>query len=184
MRIGGALSFEMKNGFTYHGVEGEVNAGSFGRAGASVQAGGQVGNLSGYITADAIDDAGWRNDSPSQLRRVYADLGARGDQTEFHVTFTGASQRFRRCRRDPGRDAQPELGSIYTVPQTTAEPTRFSHRERELEADRHAGPIRPTPIFAASGRATSTATVPTRRIPDVPIRPCFASPISTARCQI
>jgi iron complex outermembrane receptor protein len=58
--IGGALSFEMKNGFTYHGVEGEVSGGSYGRIGTSVQAGGQVGNLSGYITADAINDAGWR----------------------------------------------------------------------------------------------------------------------------
>src|SRR5499427_4678063 len=76
---GGALAFQMKNGYTYHGVEGEVSGGSYGRAGATVQAGGQVGNLSGYITADAIDDAGWRRDSPSSLRRVYADLGARGD---------------------------------------------------------------------------------------------------------
>jgi iron complex outermembrane receptor protein len=42
--IGGALSIQMKNGFTYHGVEGEVNGGSYGRIGSSVQAGGQVGN--------------------------------------------------------------------------------------------------------------------------------------------
>ena len=77
--LGGALSLEMKNGFTYQGVEGEVNGGSYGRIGTSVQAGGQNGNSSGYITADAVDDAGWRQDSPSRLRRVYADLGTRGD---------------------------------------------------------------------------------------------------------
>jgi iron complex outermembrane recepter protein len=29
--IGGAISFDMKNGFTYHGVEGEVSGGSYGR---------------------------------------------------------------------------------------------------------------------------------------------------------
>jgi iron complex outermembrane recepter protein len=92
--IGGALSFEMKNGFTYHGVEGEVSGGSYGRIASSMQAGGQVGNLSGYITADAINDAGWRNSSPSSLRRVFADLGARGDRTEFHVSFTGADNNF------------------------------------------------------------------------------------------
>ena len=77
--LGGALSLEMKNGFTYHGVEGELSGGSYGRVGASVQAGGQNGNSSGYITADAIDDAGWRQNSPSRLRRVYADYGIRGD---------------------------------------------------------------------------------------------------------
>ena len=107
--IGGALSFEMKNGFTYHGVEGEVSGGSYGRIGTSVQAGGQVGNLSGYITADAIDDAGWRKSSPSSLRRVYADLGARGDQTEFHVTFTGADNNFGAAAATPVQMLEPEL---------------------------------------------------------------------------
>ena len=48
---GGALAFEMKNGYTYHAVEGELSGGSYERAVASVQAGGQTGNLSGYITA-------------------------------------------------------------------------------------------------------------------------------------
>jgi iron complex outermembrane receptor protein len=117
--IGGALSFEMKNGFTYRGVEGDVTAGSFGRAGTSVQAGGQVGNLSGYITADAIDDAGWRQDSPSQLRRLYADLGARGDQTEFHVTFTGASNSFGAAAATPVQMLGQDWTSVYTIPQTT-----------------------------------------------------------------
>jgi iron complex outermembrane recepter protein len=123
--IGGALSFDMKNGFTYHGVEGEVNAGSYGRVGTSVQAGGQVGNLSGYVTADAIDDDGWRNDSPSRLRRVYADLGARGDQTEFHVTFTGASNSFGAAAATPVELLNQNWASIYTVPQTTQNQLAF-----------------------------------------------------------
>ena len=117
--IGGALSFEMKNGYTYHGVEGEVMGGSYGRAGTSVQAGGQVGNLSGYITADAIDDAGWRRIRHRQLRRVYADLGARGDQTEFHVTFTGADNNFGAAAATPVQMLAQNWASVYTIPQTT-----------------------------------------------------------------
>ena len=117
--IGGALSLQMKNGFTYSGVEGEVSGGSYGRVGASVQAGGQVGNLSGYFTADAIDDAGWRDDSPSTLRRVYADLGARGDQTEFHLTFTGADNTFGAAAATPVQMLNQDWSSIYTIPQTT-----------------------------------------------------------------
>jgi iron complex outermembrane recepter protein len=116
---GGALAFQMKNGYTYHGVEGEVSGGSFGRAVASVQAGGEVGNLSGYFTADAINDAGWRDDSPSTLRRVYADLGARGDQTEFHVTFTGADNFFNGTAATPVQMLNQDWSSIYTNPQTT-----------------------------------------------------------------
>jgi iron complex outermembrane recepter protein len=117
--IGGALSLQMKNGFTYSGVEGEVNGGSYGRVTTSVQAGGQVGNLSGYFTADAIDDAGWRDDSPSTLRRMYADLGARGDQTEFHVTFTAADNTFGATAATPVQLLNQDWSSIYTIPQTT-----------------------------------------------------------------
>ncbi len=109
----------MKNGFTYNGIEGEVSGGSFGRRVASAQAGGQTGNLSGYFTADAIDDAGWRRESPSTLRRVYADLGARGDQTEFHLTFTGADNVFNGTAATPVQMLDQDWSSIYTNPQTT-----------------------------------------------------------------
>src|SRR6516162_10014451 len=112
---GGALSFQMKNGFTYHGVNAEVSGGSYGRVGTTVE----VGNLSGYFTADAINDAGWRNDSPSSLRRVYADLGARGDQTEFHLTFTGADNFFNGTAATPVQMLDQNWSSIYTNPQTT-----------------------------------------------------------------
>jgi len=117
--IGGALSFEMKNGFTYQGVETELSGGTYGRIGSSVQAGGQDGNLSGYIATDIVDDAGWRQDSPSQLRRLYADLGARGDDTEFHVTFTGADNHFGAAAATPVQMLDQDWSSIYTVPQTT-----------------------------------------------------------------
>ena len=84
---GGALAFEMKNGYTYHAVEGEVSGGSYGRAVASVQAGGQTGNLSGYITADAINDAGWRNNSPSSLapRLCRSWRARRSDRISRHL---------------------------------------------------------------------------------------------------
>ncbi len=116
---GGALTFDMKNGFTYHGISGEVNAGSYGRASTAVQAGGEQDNLSGYITADASNDAGWRQASPSQLRRLYADFGARGDRTEFHLTFTGADNRFGAAAATPIEMLSQDWSSIYTIPQTT-----------------------------------------------------------------
>jgi iron complex outermembrane recepter protein len=123
--IGGALSMQMKNGFTYQGLEGEVYGGSYGRISSSVQAGGQVGNLSGYIAADAIDDAGWRDDSPSSLRRVYMDLGARGDQTEFHVTFTGADNNFGAAAATPVQLLAQNWSSVFTIPQTTQNQLAF-----------------------------------------------------------
>src|SRR6516165_1555051 len=123
--IGGALAFQTKNGFTYHGVEGEVNGGSYGRAVASVQAGGETGNLSGYFTADAINDAGWRQDTPASLRRVYADLGARGDQTEFHLSFTAANNNFSANPATPVQMLARDWSNTYTLPQTTQNQLAF-----------------------------------------------------------
>jgi len=122
---GGALSFQMKNGYTYHGVEGEVSGGSYGRVNTSVQAGGEVGNLSGYFTADAINDAGWRQDTPASLRRVYADLGARGDQTEFHLSFTAANNNFSANPATPVQMLARDWSSTYTLPQTTQNQLAF-----------------------------------------------------------
>jgi iron complex outermembrane recepter protein len=123
--IGGALSIDMKNGFTYQGTEAELRGGSFGRRSALIQEGGQVGNLAGYLTADAINDNGWRDYSPSQLRRIYGDLGARGDQTEFHVTFTGASNNFGAAAATPIELLNRNWASVYTVPQTTQNQLAF-----------------------------------------------------------
>jgi len=56
--IGGALTIEMKNGFTYQGEEADATLGSYGRRQAAAQAGLQDGNHSVYVNADATDDAG------------------------------------------------------------------------------------------------------------------------------
>jgi iron complex outermembrane receptor protein len=123
--LGGALSIEMKNGFTYQGADAELRGGSFGRRAAMMQAGGQAGNLSGYVTADAINDNGWRDYSPSRLRRIYADLGARGDRTEFHVAFTGASNNFGAAAATPIELLNRNWSSTYTLPQTTQNQLAF-----------------------------------------------------------
>jgi iron complex outermembrane receptor protein len=117
--LGGALSLEMKNGFTYQGIEGEVRGGSFGRRAVSGQAGGQNGNWSGYVTADAINDDGWRDHSPSQLRRMYADVGVRDEKTEFHVNFTGASNNLAGITVTPIELLSRRWQNVYTWPQTT-----------------------------------------------------------------
>ncbi len=117
--IGGALSLQMKDGFAYHGIEGDASGGSYGRIGTSVQAGGQSGNVASYVTADAIDDGGWREDSASRLRRMYADIGARSEAGEFHVAFTGADNAFGATAATPLEMLTRDWSSIYTAPQTT-----------------------------------------------------------------
>ena len=118
--IAGAMSIEMKNGFDYHGEEVEVRGGSFGRVGGQAQAGVQNGNYAVYVAADATDDNGWREySSASSLRRIYADVGERSDQTEFHLSFTGADDHLGAVAFTPIQLLNQGYNTVYTFPQDT-----------------------------------------------------------------
>jgi iron complex outermembrane recepter protein len=118
--IGGAMTIDMKNGFTYQGKEIEAMAGAYGRRQAGAQAGYQDGNWSAYVNADAINDAGWRDfGSSSQLRRIYADVGARNDTTEVHINFTGADNTLGAVAATPIEMLSQRYSSVFTWPQGT-----------------------------------------------------------------
>jgi iron complex outermembrane receptor protein len=118
--IGGALSIDMKNGFNYHGTEAELRGGSYGRVSAGAQSGYEKDNFSAYVAADTTYDRGWRDfSSSSQIRRMYVDFGARGDQTEFHVSFTGADNKLGAVVATPIEMLNQRWSSVYTWPQTT-----------------------------------------------------------------
>jgi iron complex outermembrane recepter protein len=123
--LGGAISIEMKNGFNYQGREIELLAGSNWRRSAMAQVGMQQGNTSFYVAADALNDNGWRDRSPSELRRVYADVGVLGDGSEFHVNFTGASNFFGAAAATPLQMLNQRWSSVYTTPQTTKNQLAF-----------------------------------------------------------
>jgi iron complex outermembrane recepter protein len=124
--LGGAISIEMKNGFTYQGKEFEVLGGSYGRIQGTAQAGFQDGNIAGYASADAVKDAGWRQfASSSQLNRIYLDLGARSDQGEFHLAFTGANTKLSGTIATPVEMLNRQWSSVYTWPQDTQNQLAF-----------------------------------------------------------
>ena len=118
--IGGALSIQMKNGFTYHGVEGELFGGSFGRVQAGAQAGGQKDNVSAYAAFESAYDRGWRDFSnSSHINRMYVDVGARNDDTEMHINFTGADNVLGNVTATPIQLLNQSWSSVYTNPQFT-----------------------------------------------------------------
>jgi iron complex outermembrane recepter protein len=143
--IGGAISIEMKNGFTYQGKEAEVMGGSYGRIQGAAQAGFQDGNIAGYASVDAAKDDGWRQfNASSRLKRMYVDLGARNDQSEFHLSFTGADNTLAGTVGSPIELLQRNWSSVFTWPQTTHNQLAF------LTAN---GSYSPTDTLTLSGNA-------------------------------
>jgi iron complex outermembrane receptor protein len=118
--IGGAMSIQMKNGFTYQGKEVEVMGGSYGRIQSSVQVGAQDGNVSAYALFESAYDRGWRDfASSSHINRMYVDVGARNDATEWHVNFTGADNILGSVAATPIQLLNQSWSSVYTWPQIT-----------------------------------------------------------------
>jgi iron complex outermembrane receptor protein len=117
--LGGALALEMKNGFTFAGGEAEASGGSFGRREGNLQYGARSGNIAAYLGTRQLYEEGWRLHSPSSLHQLYGDLGARGEEFETHLAFTGASNLINAIGPTPVELLQRNRAAVFTTPQAT-----------------------------------------------------------------
>jgi iron complex outermembrane receptor protein len=117
--LGGALNLQMKNGFTFQGFEADFQGGSYGRLNGNIQFGMRKDDMAIYIAAQGLNEKGWRQQSPSQLARVYGDVGWRHDGNEMHLVLSAASNAFGVVAATPIELTQRDWTSIYTWPQTT-----------------------------------------------------------------
>jgi iron complex outermembrane recepter protein len=117
--LGGAINLGMKNGFTWQGFEADVQGGRFGRVQGGMQYGAQKGDVALYVAAQAGKDDGWRFQSPSELARLYADIGWKGERSEVHLIANGASNFFGVVGPTPVELLARDDRAVYTFPQTT-----------------------------------------------------------------
>lgn len=117
--LGGAINIQMKNGFTYQGLEVEGMGGSYGRLNGGVQYGAQNGPYAIYLAAQGLTDDGWRLKSPTKLGRFYGDLGWRNEDTELHLVGHTARTSFGVVAATPIQLLARNWNSIYTTPQVT-----------------------------------------------------------------
>ncbi len=117
--LGGSVTVKLRDGFTYHGAELELSGGSFGRIQASAQYGVQSGNTSAYIAGTGLNEDGWRDQSPSQLRQIYGDIGWRGENTELHLGLLGAINNLTGNGSTPVDLLNARRSAVFTYPDQT-----------------------------------------------------------------
>ena len=117
--LGGAIVINMKNGFNYQGGEIVFNAGSFGRVQGSAQAGVRAGNWGMYWGGERIEDKGYRDFSPAQIKRMYADLGYKNSTAELHFNVTAADNFVGVTAAAPVQLLALDWARTFTSPQTT-----------------------------------------------------------------
>src|SRR6266480_6992335 len=142
--LGGAINVQMKDGFNYQGAEINTMGGSFGRTQSSAQWGKKIDNFAVYGALEGLHDGGFRNFSPSSVRRFYGDVGYRNDTSEFHLNMGLADNNFGAATTVPVELLQQYWGATYTTPQTTANRVGYVNLTGKVEA---------TPTWTIEGSA-------------------------------
>ena len=132
--LGGAINITMKNGFNYHGAEIDTMAGSYGRIQNSTQWGKQIDNYAVYGALEGVHDDGFRNFSPSEVRRFYGDVGYKNDESEFHLNMGVAENHFGATATAPIELLDQFWGATYTTPQTTQNRVGYLNLIGKVEA--------------------------------------------------
>ncbi|MCX7330775.1 MULTISPECIES: TonB-dependent receptor [Methylobacterium] len=116
--IGGAVNIQMKNGFTWQGTEISAWGGSDARTAGYLEYGKISGPWSFYFTGDGLNDRGWRYQNPSTIGRLYADLGYRSQDSEFHLIGLAARSFYGAAAATPVDFTHLDPRAIFTYPQT------------------------------------------------------------------
>ena len=117
--LGGAINLTMKDGFDFQGVESDTRVGSYGRFQEYLQLGKQIDNFAAYAALEGVWDNGWRQFSPSEVKRAYFDLGVKDKDSEFHINFTGAETALGIVGPTPVELLGTDYSAVFTNPQTT-----------------------------------------------------------------
>ncbi len=91
--LGGALSMQMKSGFSDSGLRVSSYGGSFGRFNAEVSGGGKWGKWAYFAAGQHFNETGWRDFSPSRASLAYGRLSRKGERATFDLSYNGGSSR-------------------------------------------------------------------------------------------
>ena len=117
--LGGALSIRTKDGFSGAGSRASFRGGSFGRYDVEADSGGQNGRFGYYLAGSLNTEDGWRDHSPSTVRRLYGDVGWRSTGSQFNVSFTGASNDLTGNGPSPEPLLAEDRAAVFTYPDRT-----------------------------------------------------------------
>jgi outer membrane receptor protein involved in Fe transport len=88
--LGGALSIRTKSGAQYPGTEAQLYGGSFGRRALQAQQGGASGAYDYFVSASGFREDGWRVQSPSDVRQLFAKVGWEDGRSDIDISITHA----------------------------------------------------------------------------------------------
>ncbi len=116
--LGGAMTVNMKNGFTFEGADGELSGGSFNQRTGSAQAGLNRGVFGVYAAARVLDQDGWRFFSHDSLRQYYLDISLHEDGAAIDLSYSRADNQLFGQGAAPVQSLAISPEEVFTGPQS------------------------------------------------------------------
>jgi len=131
--LGGAISVTMKNGFTYHGMDGELSGGSFDQRQGAVEFGANNGMFGFYAAARILDQNGWRLFSGDSVRQYYADLSFRKGGASIDLSYSRADNQLFGQGAAPVQSLALSPENVFTGPQNNFNTLNFFTLNAQLK---------------------------------------------------
>lgn len=135
--LGGALSIRTKDGFDFPGHRVSFTTGSFARHHLEAQSGGHGGRLAYFTSATLTDERGWRDHSPSTVRRLFGDVAWRDGTTAVTVSATAASNRLTGNGPAPVALLEDDRDAVFTHPDRTDTDAALVSADARRQASEH-----------------------------------------------
>jgi iron complex outermembrane receptor protein len=123
--LGGALAVRTKSGFAFQGTEVEASGGSFGRWAVEAEHGGYRDKVDWYLTFNALDEDGWRVESPSEIRQLFGKLGWENDTTDLDLSYIFADNALTGNGVAPESLLARDREAVHTFPDDTENRMHF-----------------------------------------------------------
>ncbi len=117
--LGGALTLQMKNGFTHPGHLAEINSGEFSRTTVSLQSGGNNGSLAYYLNFHRFEESGWRDLSSSDANNYFGSFGYRSKNIKLNLNVQHGDTDLTGNGAAPIELLKGEYDAIFTAPDIT-----------------------------------------------------------------
>lgn len=119
--LGGALSVQTKDGRGFKGTTIQANFGDYLRRSLEVEHGGQstLKGLDWYLAGTLFGEDGWRDESPSDVRQIFAKVGWRRDRSDLALSVGHANTDLNGNGLQEFRLLENDYAGIYTKPDNT-----------------------------------------------------------------
>ena len=117
--LGGALAVHTKNGRDFPGTMIGASGGSFGRWNVEAEHGGFFGPFDWYVAFNALNEDGWRDHSPSELRQLFANVGWERQGTKLSLSYMFADNDLIGNGLVPESTLARDRSALHTFPDQT-----------------------------------------------------------------